>query len=136
MGELTPSSPLPANPDLLAGSAFSGRHLRPGTVSLAVAASDDDDAVRLAPGYRAAQFLITTGPGPAPRLNGGNIVFGRVLSGLDVVAAVTRVPTLRAPPGPWAKLATLVGDERAARVASKYGRPLKLVVITKAGIEK
>ena len=135
MGELAPSTPLPPNPDLLAGTAFDGRHLRPGTVSLAVAASDDDDGVRLAPGYRAAQFLITTGPGPVPRLDGGNIVFGRVLSGLDVVTAMTRVPLLRAPPGPWASFAKLVGDERGARVAAKYGRPLKLVVITKAGVE-
>lgn len=134
MGELSPTPPLPSNPDILSPSAFTGTHSRPGTLSLALGESDDDDSLRLAPGYRAAQFLITTGPGPVPRLDGANIVFGRVLYGLDVVTAVTRVPTLRAPPGPWTAVARLLGDERAARVASKYGRPLKLVVITGAGV--
>ena len=87
------------------------------------------------PGYRAAQFLITTGPGPVPRLDGRNIVFGRVVGdGMAVVRSVTGVPTLKPPPGPWAELARAVGDERAVRVASKYGRPLKLVVISRAAV--
>lgn len=138
MGELQPSAPPPPNPDLLSGPAFDARHLRPGTLSLAVADGDDGDEVRLRPGYRAAQFLITTGPGPVPRLDGRNIVFGRVLGpdGMAVVRAVTAVPTLQPPPGPWATLARAVGDERAARVASKYGRPLKLVVISRAEVVK
>jgi len=135
MGELQPSTPPPPNPDHHTGPAFEARHSRPGTLSLAVADGDDGDDTRLRPGYRAAQFLITTGPGPVPRLDGRNIVFGRVVGdGMAVVRSVTGVPTLKPPPGPWAELARAVGDERAVRVASKYGRPLKLVVISRAAV--
>ena len=135
------SSPPPAppsNPDLLSPSSFGGplRHSRPGTLSLALGANDDDDAVRMRPGYRAAEFLITTGPGPVPSLDGANIVFGGVEQGLaEVVGAVTaRVRVLGATPGPFGDLARAIGDERVARVTAKYGRPLHLVVITKAGV--
>ena len=121
MGELAPSAPPPANPDLLSGPAFEGRHLRPGTVTLAVAAADDDPLIRLRPGYRAAEFAITTGPGPVPSLDGGNIVFGRVESGLDVVSRVTAVPVLRATPGPFNALASILGDERGATARKGEG---------------
>lgn len=40
---------------------------------------------------RALEFLITTGPGPVPRLDGLNPVFGRVESGMDVVAKLAQV---------------------------------------------
>lgn len=43
--------------------------------------NDDDDETRLDPEYRNVEFLITTGPGPCPQLDGGNIVFGTVLEG-------------------------------------------------------
>ena len=123
---------------VLSPSSFGGplRHSRPGTLSLALGANDDDDAVRIRPGYRAAEFLITTGPGPVPSLDGANIVFGGVEQGLaEVVGAVTaRVRVLGATPGPFGDLARAIGDERVARVTAKYGRPLQLVVITKAGV--
>lgn len=133
----SPTPPPPSNPDLLSPASFGGplRHSRPGTLSLALAASDEDDAVRMRPGYRPAEFLITTGPGPVPSLDGGNIVFGRVESGLaEVVGAVSRVKVLGATPGPFGDLARAIGDERVRRVTAKYGRPLQLVVITKAGV--
>ena len=134
------SSPPPpsSNPDLLSPSSFEGplRHSRPGTLSLALGATDDDEAVRMRPGYRAAEFLVTTGPGPVPSLDGSNIVFGRVERGLaEVVGAmVSRVKVLGATPGPFGDLARAIGDERVRRVTAKYGRPLQLVVITKAGV--
>lgn len=86
---------------------------------------------------RALRWLHTgTGPAPAPFLDGENIVFGTVLDGLDVVAAIEGVPTF----GPlnsniraFNELGRLLGDERASRTASKWGRPLKAVVITGAG---
>jgi hypothetical protein len=40
---------------------------------------------------RGLEFLITTGPGPVPRLDGLNPVFGRVESGMDVVAKLAQV---------------------------------------------
>lgn len=43
---------------------------------------------------RALEFLITTGPGPVPRLDGLNPVFGRVESGMDVVARLAQVGLL------------------------------------------
>ena len=71
-----------------------------------------------------------------PSLDGANIVFGRVETGMaEVVGAVTaRVRVLGATPGPFGDLARAIGDERVARVTAKYGRPLQLVVITKAGV--
>jgi peptidyl-prolyl cis-trans isomerase B (cyclophilin B) len=136
MGGLAPSTPLPDNPDLLAAGAFRARHLRPGTVSLAVAASDDEPVLKARPGYRPAGFTITTGPGPVPALDGGNIVFGRVSEGLDVVASVSKLPALGPTPGPFNALADLLGDERGARARARYGQPLRLVVVTKAGVLK
>lgn len=34
-------------------------------------------------------------PGPVPRLDESNIVFGRVLEGLDTVGAIAKVPTFK-----------------------------------------
>lgn len=63
-------------------------------------------------------------------------VFGRVLEGLDTVSAVARIPTFR----PAERIqslnlvASFIGDERAAKVRAKYGRPLRSIVITDSGI--
>jgi hypothetical protein len=40
---------------------------------------------------RALEFLITTGPGPVPRLDGINPVIGRVESGMDTVIRLSKV---------------------------------------------
>ena len=63
------------------------------------------------------EFLITTGPAPAPSLDGENVVFGRVLKGMDVVTRIVAVPTFR-PSGnsiAWNQVAEWLRDERAAK---------------------
>jgi peptidyl-prolyl cis-trans isomerase B (cyclophilin B) len=92
--------------------------------------------VRERPGYRPTEFLITTGPGPVPRLDGQNIVFGKVVQGLDVVRAVATVPTFQPSERANAmnRLAAAIGDDRANAVRRKYGKPLKAVVILGSGV--
>ena len=58
------------NRDTLESSAFGLRHYRAGTVSLALSENDDDPAIQQRPGYTTTSVLITTGPGPVPRLDG------------------------------------------------------------------
>lgn len=72
---------LPRNTDVVNSKSFLLPHARPGLVSLCLSENDDDDETRLDPEYRNVEFLITTGPGPCPQLDGGNIVFGTVLEG-------------------------------------------------------
>lgn len=72
---------LPRNSDVVNSKSFLIPHARPGLVSLCLSENDDDDETRLDPEYRNVEFLITTGPGPCPQLDGGNIVFGTVLEG-------------------------------------------------------
>jgi len=128
------SSDLQPNPDLSSSRAFKLQHLRPGTLSLSLTENDEDPLVQAGAGYRNVQFLITTGPGPVPRLDGQNIVFGRVLEGLDVVNTISQVPTFK--PSDNARqlnvFAQSIGDDRAVRVRRKYGKPLKAVIIMQA----
>ena len=82
------------------------------------------------------EFLITTGPGPAPSLDGENVVFGRVLRGLDVVAAIADVPTFK-PSGnsiAWNQVAEWFGDDRAAKARAVWTKPTKAIVIENAGV--
>lgn len=58
----------------LLGKSRRLRHYRPGTVSLSLTENDDETFVKQRPGYRNTEFLITTGPGPAPALDGNNVV--------------------------------------------------------------
>ncbi|CAH8338729.1 unnamed protein product [Eruca vesicaria subsp. sativa] len=107
-------------------------HARPGLVSLCLSENNDDDETRLDPEYRNVEFLITTGHGPCPQLDGGNIVFGTVLEGLDVVTSIAAVPTFK----PSEKIrqfndfAEFLGDERAQNARSLWNRPLKTVFIS------
>jgi len=125
---------LQANPDLSSSASFKARHMRPGTLSLSLSENDEDPAVKGRPGYRQSEFLITTGPGPVPRLDGANVVFGRVLEGMGVVGTIAKVPTFK--PSQRSEqlnmFASSIGDERAAGVRRKYGKPLKAVIIQKA----
>jgi peptidyl-prolyl cis-trans isomerase B (cyclophilin B) len=74
------------NTDLSSPAGFKLRHSRPGTVSLSISGDNDEDPeARGRPGYRPTEFLITTGPGPVPRLDGLNLVFGRVTEGMSTV---------------------------------------------------
>ena len=64
-----------------------------GSLSYALGENSDDPATRKVPGYESRQFLITTGPLPLYDLDGGNIVFGEVLEGMDVVNAIAGIKT-------------------------------------------
>ena len=46
-------------------------------MSLALGANDEDAGLKALRSFRNTEFLITTGPGPVPSLDGQNIVFGR-----------------------------------------------------------
>ena len=138
LGELEGVEQLLApNTDVALPAGFSLPHARPGTVSLSLAADNDEDpAVRERAGYRPTELLITTGPGPVPRLDGLNLVFGRVTAGMTTLAAVAAVPSFQ-PDARSQQLnafAKFIGDDRADKVRRRYGRPLKAVVITAAGV--
>lgn len=103
---------------------------------LCSAENEDESDSRFAPGYRNTSFRITTGPAPAPYLDDENIVFGQVLEGLEVVRAIEAVPTFF-PSGnarAYNDFARVLGDDRANTTRAKWGRPLKAVVITAAGV--
>jgi peptidyl-prolyl cis-trans isomerase B (cyclophilin B) len=124
------------NPELLSGASYRLQHMRPGTVSLMLSQNDDYPDIKQAREYRNMQFLITTGPGPVPTLDGENVVFGRVVEGLGTVGSISAVPTFS--PNEKARqmnaVASFLGDERAAKARAKWGRPLKAVVITGGGV--
>ena len=71
-----------------------------------------------------------------PSLDGGNVVVGRVTSGLDVVAAVARTPTFAPLPSArsWNALAGALGDGRAAKARGAWSKPRQAVVITACGV--
>ena len=87
-------------------------------------------------GRAPTRFRITTGPGPVPSLDGQNIVLGRVVSGMDVVAALARVPTYAPLPSArtWNTLAGKLGDDRAAKARAAWSKPRQAVVITACGL--
>ena len=65
-----------------------------------------------------------------------NVVFGRVLRGLETVNAVARTPTFK-PSGnsvAWNQVAEWVGDERAGKARESWSKPTKAIVITNAGV--
>ena len=131
-----PEGLMSQNPDVLDPACFKLRHLRPGTLSLNLSNNPDDDFLRSRSSYKELSFLITTGPGPVPSLDGENIVFGRVLDGIDVVGKISQVPTLRQNEGlkVFSQLADVIGDERMASKRAQFGKPLTPVVITTCGV--
>jgi len=62
MGEVSLTSPLRPNKDLMAATSYSLDHRRAGTVSLNLSQSLDDPFIQQSSTYRNTQFLITTGP--------------------------------------------------------------------------
>ena len=126
----------PPNPELLAPASFQQKHLRPGTVSLALAAATGDGEVgSMSRNSAQTEFLITTGPAPVPSLDGTNVVFGRVTKGLEVVTKIAATPTF-APSGnsvAWNQVAEWVGDDRAAKARESWSKPTMAVAITDAG---
>lgn len=80
-GEVMPPLSLVRNTETVDPRAFMLDHSRPGVLSLCLSENDDEDDIKLNPNYHNVEFLITTGPGPCPELDGKNIVFGVVLEG-------------------------------------------------------
>ncbi|CAL5226930.1 g9808 [Coccomyxa viridis] len=136
LGEVKPPTDLLPNTELLDALSFRLEHSRPGTVSIAIAENDDDPLLRQRSNYRYTEFLITTGPGPVPSLDGQNIVIGTVLEGYQTLARIATQQTFK--PNQRIqqvnKLASLIGDDRAARTRAKYGKPLKPIVMTDVGV--
>ncbi|KAK9269367.1 hypothetical protein L1049_001138 [Liquidambar formosana] len=134
-GEVRLPLDLARNTETVSSKAFALRHSRAGVVSLCLSENDDDDEAKLDPNYRNVEFLITTGPGPCPQLDNKNIVFGTVVEGLDVVAAIASIPTyvpserIRQ----FNDLAEFFGDERAQNARGIWNRPLKTVYISDCG---
>ncbi|KAL8138187.1 hypothetical protein V2J09_004188 [Rumex salicifolius] len=133
--EVKPPLNLARNTETVSSRAFMLEHSRPGVVSLCLAENDDDDEAKLDVDYHNVEFLITTGPGPCPQLDGRNIVFGTVLEGMDVVTAISAVPTYK--PAERIKqfndLAAFLGDERAQVGRTLWNRPLKTIYISDCG---
>ncbi|KMT03602.1 hypothetical protein BVRB_8g192750 [Beta vulgaris subsp. vulgaris] len=134
-GEVMPPLGLARNTETVDSRAFMLEHSRPGVVSLCLSQNDDDDEIKLDPEYHNVEFLITTGPGPCPELDGRNIVFGVVLEGMDVVRAIAAAPTYQ----PAEKIRQLndlagkLGDERAQIARTFWNRPLKSIYISDCG---
>lgn len=83
-GEISPPPGLAQNTETVNPGSFQLKHLRPGTLSLCLSENDDYDEIKLNPSYRNVEFMVTTGPGPCPQLDGQNIVFGTVLEGMPI----------------------------------------------------
>ncbi|RZB65455.1 Peptidyl-prolyl cis-trans isomerase CYP28, chloroplastic isoform A [Glycine soja] len=134
-GEVRPPHDLPRNTETVDAKAFALTHSRPGVVSLSLSENDDDDEIKLDPGYRNVEFLITTGPGPCPQLDNKNIVFGTVLEGLDVITAIASIPTYQPSERirQFNDLARFFGDERAQNARNIWNRPLTSVYISDCG---
>ncbi|XP_073018275.1 LOW QUALITY PROTEIN: peptidyl-prolyl cis-trans isomerase CYP28, chloroplastic [Primulina eburnea] len=134
-GEVTPPVQLVRNTETVDSKAFLLEHSRPGVVSLCLSENDDDDDLKLNTNYHNVEFLITTGPGPCPRLDRNNIVFGSVLEGLDVVTAVASIPTYKPSERirQYNEFAEFIGDERARTARATWNRPLKTLYISDCG---
>ncbi|KAL6599164.1 hypothetical protein ACP70R_046028 [Stipagrostis hirtigluma subsp. patula] len=134
-GEVQPPSGLVRNSETVDPKAFELRHERPGTLSLCLGQNDDDDDIKLNPDYHNVEFLVTTGPGPCPELDGQNIVFGTVLEGMDVITSIAAIPTYK--PAERIRFfnyfAQLIGDERAQTARALWNLPLKTVYISDCG---
>jgi hypothetical protein len=76
------------------------------------------------------------GSGPQPDLDGENIAFGQLLEGSSALSELAAVPVIKASETmeTYNRLATFLGDDRAARAKSKWGKPLRAVVITSSGV--
>ncbi|XP_051187084.1 peptidyl-prolyl cis-trans isomerase CYP28, chloroplastic [Lolium perenne] len=134
-GVVQPPSRLVSNAETVDPKAYQLRHLRPGTLSLCLGQNDDDDSIKLSPNYHNVEFLVTTGPGPCPELDGQNIVFGTVLEGMDIITNIATIPTYK----PAERIqffndfAQLIGDERAQSARAMWDRPQKTVYISGCG---
>ncbi|OEL33960.1 Peptidyl-prolyl cis-trans isomerase CYP26-2, chloroplastic [Dichanthelium oligosanthes] len=79
------------------------------------------------------EFVITTGA--APELDASAVLVGRVLDGMDVVAKIAAVPTVKDNAGsPYFRVAKLIGDKRAVVAERGFNRPYTKVVVANCGV--
>ncbi|RCV24315.1 hypothetical protein SETIT_5G074700v2 [Setaria italica] len=91
----------------------------------------EEEQVGVAP--NGTEFVITTAA--APELDASAVLVGRVLDGMDVVAKIAAVPTVRDNAGsPYFRVAKLIGDKRAVVAERGFNRPYTKVVITNCGM--
>ncbi|KAK8953804.1 hypothetical protein KSP39_PZI001804 [Platanthera zijinensis] len=134
-GEVRIPADLGRNMETVDPKAFRLKHSRPGTLSLCLAQNDDDDEIKLDPDYRNVEFLVTTGPGPCPELDGENIVFGTVLEGKSHLHICLNIyvycilPMIRQ----FNDFAVFLGDQRAQIARATWDRPLRTVYISDCG---
>ena len=124
------------NADFTNAASFTGNHLKPGTVSLALSY----DGTRTASPFDGnvyTEILVTTGPAPVPSLDGKNIIFGQVdRESLDVISKIANTPVFSpsSQVKAWNFIANRVGDERAAKSKLIWTKPTQAVAIFDSGI--
>ena len=124
------------NADFTNAASFTGNHMKPGTVSLALSY----DGTRTASPFDGnvyTEILVTTGPAPVPSLDGKNIIFGQVdRESLDVISKIANTPVFSpsSQVKAWNFIANRVGDERAAKSKLIWTKPTQAVAIFDSGI--
>ncbi|CAD6239297.1 unnamed protein product [Miscanthus lutarioriparius] len=79
------------------------------------------------------EFVVTTEA--APELDASAVLVGRVLDGMDVVAKIAAVPTVRDNTGsPYFRVAKLIGDKRAVVAERGFNRPYTKILVTNCGV--
>ena len=118
------------NADFTNAASFTGNHLKPGTVSLALSY----DGTRTASPFDGnvyTEILVTTGPAPVPSLDGKNIIFGQVdRESLDVISKIANTPVFSpsSQVKAWNFIANRVG-ERTAKSKLIWTKPTQAVAI-------
>lgn len=78
-------------------------------------------------------FAITTGP--SAELDATNLIVGRVVAGMDVVAAISNLPVNRPQyDSPFFQAGKLIGDKRADVAERAFNRPLVRVFVARSGL--
>ncbi|KAJ1282955.1 hypothetical protein BS78_03G090600 [Paspalum vaginatum] len=91
----------------------------------------EEEQVGVAP--NGTEFVITTGA--APGLDESAVLVGRVLDGMDVVAKIAAVPTVKDNAGsPYFRVAKLIGDKRAVVAERGFNRPYTKILVTNCGV--
>ena len=132
---LLPSDFPSANADVVSARAFELSHARPGTVSLVLNSTSEEGKL---PRGAFAGYRITTGPAPAPFLDGHGIVIGRVLDGFEALAAIAAAPTFEPPANSpllaYNMLASQFGDARGASARVAWSKPRSRIIVTDCGL--
>ena len=73
--------------------------------------------------------------GAAPELDATHIIVGRVVSGMDVVAAIAALPVVKDNTGsPFFQLGKANGDKRANVAERSFNKPFAKVVVDACGL--